>query len=85
MPSNTPTAPAVDAIFDAFSAGAEANPDAMDDDEGEFFFDAAQAAAGLDSDGAARLEALEQRLQLPTAAEFDGLVGEPREAGEREE
>jgi hypothetical protein len=64
----------VDAIFEALCAGAEANPDAMDEDEGDFFFDQAQVTAGMDNDAQEHLAALEDRLQLPTVAEFEGMV-----------
>ena len=66
----------MDAVFEALCDGAEANPDAMEADEGEFFFDAASAAAGMDAAAAANLATLEARLQLPSAAEFEGMVGD---------
>lgn len=65
---------AVDAIFEALCAGAEANPDDMEEDHGDFFFDQAEVQAGMenDEDAQQRLAAFEDRLQLPDA---DGLAG----------
>jgi hypothetical protein len=65
---------AVDALFEALCEGAEANPDAMDEDEGDFFFNQAEVSAGLDAAGHQRLAALEDRLQLPSAEEFSELL-----------
>ena len=72
--AHTSSALAVDAIFESLCEGAEANPDAMDGDEGEFFFDQAEVAAGLDEDAQQRLVELEDRLQLPTAEQFEEMV-----------
>jgi hypothetical protein len=73
---NMSTCAAVDAIFEALCDGAEANPDAMDDDEGNFFYDQAEVSAGMDEGVQERLAALEDRLQLPSAEEFEDMVDE---------
>lgn len=48
----------------------------MDGDEGDFFFDQAEVEAGLDVGAQERLTALEDRLQLPTAEQFQEMVAE---------
>jgi Regulator of volume decrease after cellular swelling len=72
---------AVDAIFEALCDGAEANPDAVQEDEGEFFYNEEEVAAGMDEEARQRLEALEARLQLPDDADGDvnGTQGERAE------
>jgi hypothetical protein len=67
---------AVEAIFRALSDGAEANPDEMEGDEGNFFFNEADTANGMDAPDAERLQALEERLNLPSAAEFEQLIAD---------
>ena len=77
---------AVEAVFQALCDGAENNPDEVEDDEGDFFFDEAEVAAGLDDAGLLRLQNLEDRLQLPSAQEFAELVaGDPERFQDDEE
>lgn len=68
----------MDEVFQALCVGAEANPDDVDEDEGDFFYDEDEVNAGLDADALVRLQALEDRLQLPSASEFEELIaGDP--------
>jgi len=53
-------------IFDAFSQGASLNPDIMDDEEGDFFFNEDEVNRNI--------EHLDNALQMPTPQEFDQQI-----------
>eukprot|EP00892_Ulva_mutabilis_P005532 jgi/Ulvmu1/3350/UM156_0007.1 len=58
---------AVQTIFDALCKGAEANPDEMEEDEGDFFFDADAVQQDLDEEDHNNLDALVGHMQLGSA------------------
>jgi hypothetical protein len=55
---------AVDPLFQALCRGAEANPDEVDEDEGEFFYDEAGVRSALDAGVQAQLDAMVSRLDI---------------------
>jgi hypothetical protein len=52
----------------------------MEGDEGDFFFNEAEAANGMDAAAVERLQALEDRLNLPSPEEFERRVADQQEA-----
>jgi hypothetical protein len=48
----------------------------MEGDEGDFFFNEAEAANGMDAAAVERLQALEDRLNLPSAEDFERRVAD---------